>query len=134
MKYLGNKGAEIDLQSMFHFSIYFVSLINLSCADKDGNSALIGAASNGHYDIVKYLGDQGAQLDFQSMFYFSLCILQFLINAIFSDKNDYSALIGAALNNHSDIVKYLGDKGADLDFQGMFHVYVDFISFIDSFV
>lgn len=97
---------------------FFLSKLYL-CLDKDGNSPLYWAASNGHFNIVKYLGDKGANLNLQSMVPFPTYWLT-LLNSMHLDKDDNGPLCWAASKGHFDIVKYLGNKGADLNLQGMF--------------
>lgn len=119
VKYLGDKGAQLDQQGMFTFSVYCHNFINSICSGRNGYSALILAASLGHSDIVRYLGDKKAQLELKSMFLVFIYFSSF-INSDCLDEDGHPAFIVAASKGHSDIVKYLGDKGVALDFQGMF--------------
>lgn len=70
MTYLGNNGANLNLQGIFPFSAYLISFKNSISSGRNDKSASILAASQGHFDIVKYLADQGAKLDLQGMFSF----------------------------------------------------------------
>lgn len=71
MEYLESKGIKLDLKGIFSLSGYSVFLIKCIYPDAKGNSALIWAVHGGEFDIVKYLVDKGATLNFQSMFSFS---------------------------------------------------------------
>lgn len=103
---------------MFLFTVYSFSLLNSICLDTDNKSALLQAVSTGHFDIVKYLGDKGGNLDQQGMFTFSEHAFLFKFSHL--DKSGKSALAQAAAYGHFDIVRYLVDKGAQIDLQGMF--------------
>lgn len=59
-----------------------------------GESPLIRAAHNGHMQTVKFLVEQGAN-----------------VNAL--DMGDNSALHWAAMRGHVEIVKFLTEQGAD---------------------
>ena len=59
-----------------------------------GSTPLHFSALKGHYDIVRYLVDNGADIHLK-------------------DKNKSTALYSAETNGHFDIVEYLKDKGAD---------------------
>lgn len=119
VKYLGDKGANLDLQGMFSSSGYFVYLMICIYSGREGKSALIWAAYKGHFGVIKYLVDKKVKLDLQGIFFLPGSLLSF-IQSICSDMLDNSALLLAAELGHSDIVKYLGDKEANLDLQGMF--------------
>ena len=69
--------------------------ININCKDKNGNTALHFAASNGHLDVVKLLIAKGADLRAQ-------------------DSNQQTPIFDAIRNVHIEIVKYLVQKGASL--------------------
>ncbi|WP_104618359.1 ankyrin repeat domain-containing protein [Brachyspira murdochii] len=51
---------------------------------------------NGHLEVVKYLLENGANVNLKNI-------------------TDVSALILASMDNHLEIVKYLLDKGADIN-------------------
>ena len=61
---------------------------NVNDQNKDGYSALMGASAMGHFRIVSFLGEKGANI---------------------TSKNDYqdTSLILAARNNHLPVVQYL---------------------------
>ena len=61
---------------------------NVNDQNKDGYSALMGASAMGHFRIVSFLGENGANI---------------------TSKNDYqdTSLILAARNNHLPVVQYL---------------------------
>ena len=61
---------------------------NVNDQNKDGYSALMGASAMGHFRIVSFLGEKGANI---------------------TSRNDYqdTSLILAARNNHLPVVQYL---------------------------
>ena len=65
--------------------------------NNDGLSPLVAAATDGHTDVVKYLLDQGADVDERGMRIHSW----------------YTALHWAAYGGHAETVKCLLDHGAD---------------------
>ena len=69
---------------------------DLNAKYNENKTALILAASNGHYEIVKFLIDKEAELNAK-------------------DQHDSTALIYASRNGHFEIVKYLVENGAELN-------------------
>lgn len=96
------------------------------------NSALLLAAEMGHSDIVKYLGDKGANLDLQGMFSSSGYFVYLMI-CIYSGREGKSALIWAAYKGHFGVIKYLVDKKAKLDLQGIFFLPESLLSLFNLF-
>ena len=80
-KYLIEKGADVN-----H-------------ADKNGATALLGAAQEGHPEVAKYLIEKGADVNH-------------------ADKDGDTALKFAAKEGHLEIAKYLIEKGADVNHIG----------------
>lgn len=78
MKYLVDKGANLDLQGIFLILKHLVSFI-YSYLDHHGNSPALLAASKNHVEIMTYLGEKGAKLNLQGMFLFFEYLI-FLIN------------------------------------------------------
>ena len=67
----------------------------VNAKNNNGETALVLASINGHFEIVKYLVEHGADVNVQ-------------------DKWDWTALINASHNGHLEIVKYLVANGADV--------------------
>lgn len=72
--------------------------VNINECDMYGETALYGAAEQGHMDIVRLLLDNGADIHVQ-------------------DKFDETPLHSAAEQGHTDIVRLLLDNGADIHAQ-----------------
>lgn len=70
--------------------------VDVLARDWDGLTALIPAASAGHFDVCKYLIQQGVD-----------------VNAY--DKDGITALMEASIMGHDKVVSLLLDKGADVD-------------------
>ena len=66
---------------------------NLNKYIKDKNKALMWAVYNGHLEVVKYLVENGANIN----------------------GNEYSMLIETSDNGYLDIVKYLVENGANIN-------------------
>jgi hypothetical protein len=77
---------------------------NVNCfIPQSKNTPLLLASNKGHFEMVKLLIENGANIDFQQ-------------------KDGYTALYIAANNNEEKIVKYLVEKGANYhikDYQGL---------------
>ena len=71
----------------------------IHCKDKDGETALILSAQEGHLDCVKFLLQKGA------------CIHA-------RDNNGDTALILSAQEGHLDCVKFLLQQGANVTLKG----------------
>jgi hypothetical protein len=67
--------------------------VNVKTKDKDGRTALMGAAMNGHAEIVRILLDEGAEVNIK-------------------DKYGSTALMAAARYGHKEIVNLLKQAGA----------------------
>lgn len=67
--------------------------------------AIQQAADFGHLEVVRWLLDQGAEINFE-----------------FKGRRRCQPLIGAATSGYLDIVKLLVERGADLDASGAFAV------------
>jgi ankyrin repeat protein len=66
-----------------------------------GFSALVAASRNGHFEVVKYLVEHGANIEQAS------------------NNRDKTALLAAAFKGHLDIVGYLIEKGANVNAQSI---------------
>ena len=103
---------------------FFYLLSILACA------ALRGAARNGHTDVVEYLVEQGADVNFVdwrgdtalrgAARYGHLAVVEFLVGsgADVNAANDdgQTALLIAAEGGHLSVVEYLVEQGADVNF------------------
>jgi len=69
--------------------------INAAATNGSGYSALTGAVTSGHTEIVKWLLENGAEPNYRY-------------------SNNYSPLLNAAANGHLEILKLLQAHGADL--------------------
>lgn len=67
--------------------------VNIKTKDKDGRTALMGAAMNGHAEIVRILLDTGAEVNIK-------------------DKYGSTALMAAARYGHNEVVNLLKQAGA----------------------
>jgi ankyrin repeat protein len=74
---------------------------NVNVRGKGGWAPLLVAARNGHFDVVQYLVEHGADIE-QS-----------------DNSRDKTPLLAAAFKGHYDIVKYLVDKGAKVNVQAI---------------
>lgn len=100
-KLLLDEGADIEQRNVVCNLLYSssnstVCLVNTHVVFvvQMGESPLIRAAHNGHMQTVKFLVEQGAN-----------------VNAL--DMGDNSALHWAAMRGHVEIVKFLTEQGAD---------------------
>jgi len=104
--------------------------IDINCADSHGCTALIYASANGHFDVVKYLSEQGAEANIKDSLGWTalafaalnghLKTVQYLIENGGADKNakdkdNWTVLMYAVLKNHTDVVQYLLKKGVQYD-------------------
>ena len=101
VQYLHGLGADIDgnyleFVQKFRESGFFGQSLNIYNA----NTALILAAQSGNFLTVKYLYENGANIDAQNAF-------------------GSSALYWSALFGHFEIVQYLQENGADLNMRDM---------------
>lgn len=74
---------------------------SINAKGKGGFSALLAASRNGHFEVVKYLVEHGAEVDGRDNF------------------RDKTALLAAAFDGHYDIVKYLHEHGASINVQAV---------------
>lgn len=96
---------------------------NINASDENGETALTQACDSGHYDIVKYLIEQGADTNAdggKGLMFASyrgyLNIVQILTQNgadIKATDGGWTALMFAAERGHFDIVKFLTENGAD---------------------
>lgn len=117
-QYLVDKGANIDLQGMFLVSDNMHFFLNSIYLDKDGQYPLHWAAKNGQFNVVQYLVEKRESIYLQSMF-LSLNILAWFLDSIWLDEFGQSSPSHTSKNGHLVIVEKLGDKGANIDLQGM---------------
>jgi len=68
----------------------------VNCYDPDKRTLLIKAASKGNLEVLEYLLEKGADVNFQ-------------------DKGGYSSLHFAAQNRHENIARVLLENGADIN-------------------
>lgn len=68
---------------------------------RGGFSALVAAARNGNFDVVKCLVEHGAKVDERT------------------NSRDKTALLAASFDGHFEIVKYLHEHGADINIQAV---------------
>lgn len=93
VKYLHENGADIKAcTSLFMCEIKNDKIVSEKKVTTS-NQVIVYAAMNGQLDIVKYLHENGADIE----------------------KDDNNALEMAARNGHLDVVKYLHENGADVD-------------------
>lgn len=93
---------QISSKEMWYVSLFIIKLFprshdntyHVRACLQMGESPLIRAAHNGHMQTVKFLVEQGAN-----------------VNAL--DMGDNSALHWAAMRGHVEIVKFLTEQGAD---------------------
>ncbi len=71
--------------------------LDVDAANEYGITALFHAAKEGHYEIVKFLIDNGAEVGL-------------------GDRSETNALMNAARNGHYEIVKFLLKSGAEVNF------------------
>ena len=101
--------------------------VDVNSANKNGMAALLMASYRGHLKIVKYLIDNGANInsendDIPALLMASyrghLEIVKYLVgkgaDVNIKDQNGTTALINASGQGHIEIVKYLVGKGADV--------------------
>jgi ankyrin repeat protein len=68
---------------------------------KGGFSALLAASRNGHFEVVKFLVEHGAEVDERH------------------NSREKTSLLAAAFDGHYDIVKYLHEHGASINVQAV---------------
>ena len=104
------------------------TLEGIGISDLDTLIGAIGAARNGQTDLVKFLVERGADLNYKSIGWSPLMaavssgrldLVKFLvekgadINA--RNRSSWTALLVAAGKGHTEIVKFLVEKGADIN-------------------
>ena len=102
---------------------------NLDIADKNDNTALTYACSNGYYDIVKLLLENGAKVNFGYKIQSPLCeaaglrninMVELLIQygadvKYYNERFNYSPLTRALNGYSTEATKFLIERGARLD-------------------
>jgi ankyrin repeat protein len=83
---------------------------------------LSAAAWNGHLDVIKYLVDKGANVNTAISAAASKGNMELIDELMKLKGADASKvnLSGAAQNGHLDVIKYLVDKGADVNLPNQF--------------
>jgi ankyrin repeat protein len=103
--------------------------VNVEEKDDKGRTALIGAARNGHTEVVKLLLNAGANMEAKDTNGWTSLIrvawnghtemVKLLLNAGANmeakDRNGWISLICAAYNGHTEVVKLLLNAGANLE-------------------
>ena len=86
--------------------------VDVDARNKKGETALIEAARRGHYEIVRLLVYEGADVNAASNIFDSIIINN---NGTRDKCGGYTSLILAAMLGHFDIARLLIDAGADID-------------------
>ena len=97
MKFLLDKGANASKASLRHRFAHLAANLGYGSSGLDADPALVRAAKNGHYDIVKLILDHGVDVDNTSW------------------VDGYTALFKAAKEGHEAIVRLLLDRGAAVE-------------------
>ena len=105
--------------------------VNIDSLDFDRNTALIKAAANGHFKVVEFLIEQGANKEVKGQSGATALIkasanghyavVKFLINQgvnkEIKDQSGATALIKASANGHYKVVKFLINQGVNKNIQ-----------------
>ena len=102
--------------------------VDINAKNKDGETALMLASSEGHLEMVKLLVENGA--DYTNALRLAsreghLEIVKLLIengaNINAKDNDGETALMGASYNGHLEVVKYLIENGADVNIKDNYY-------------
>jgi len=101
----------------------------LSLSENDSDSPLHIACRCGHFELVKYLLSQGADLE---IWYSDWTLVPFWV-IFYSNSTEGTALACAAANGHEQIVSYLINNGASTSGgyyknEFMVSVFIDYIT------
>ena len=92
---------------------------NINGQDKNGNTPLDKASQNGHFEIVRFLVENGADIHKRDVLYPAAYkgdenIVKYLVEHG-ADVSKSNALYAAVSNDHENVVKYLIEHGADIN-------------------
>ena len=105
--------------AMNHYDIFIYLASKIKNLNEIGNELLIIAAGSDNIQVLKYLVMKGFNIDDKALI--QACIYNKLVNVIYlidngANADNENALYESLLKGHVDIIEYLIDNGADINY------------------